>query len=206
MSSELVVMYQREVEEAIGLVKSQKIPAGDWRAAEDLLKQSQETLKLMEQEARSARNAHKKDVSMVSVNSLRREIDSLMDEVRKNSLLNRSRIGSDDDVESGRLLEPDEGERDVLKRSHDALLHSRRVLGEIQETGVDIQKNLSTQNDSISSVHGKVKNTNTLATEGRNILRNIERTEMRNKICAYGAVIAVFIGVVVAIYWILFRT
>ena len=207
MLSDLFQMYQKEVEDGLTLVKTQKIPAGDWRAAEDTLKQCSTTLFMMEQEARAGRNASRKDTAMVTVNSLKKEIESLLDDVRRSSLLNRSRIGSDEeDPEMGRLLDPDEDERQVLGRSQRALDNSRKMLMEMQDVGAGIQTNLAQQNETIQSVHGKVKNTNTLAGEGRNILRSIERNEMRNKFCAYGAVGAVFIGIVIAIYWVLFRT
>jgi len=203
MASELVGLYQKEVEDGIALVKTQKIPAGDWKAAEEQLKQCAQTLQLMEQEARLSR---KRDTAMLVVNSLRKEIDSLLDEVRRSSLLNRSRVASDDDLESGRFLDPDDEEKEILTKSQSALEESRRRLAEIQEVGTGIQNNLSQQNETIYSVHGKIKHTSVLATEGRNILRNIERAETRNKIFAYGAVVVVFIGIVIAIYWILFRT
>ena len=205
-SEKVVVLFQQEIEEAIGIVNSQKIPAGDWRAAEDILKQSQQTLKLMELKVRSPRNAQKKDVFMVSVNSLRKEIDSLLDDVRRSSLLNRSLNGSDNDPESRRLLEPNGGEKEILMGSQSTLINARSNLAEILETREGIQKNLSLQNDTISSVQGKVNNTNTLANKGRNLLRSFEQAEIRNKLCVYGAVLAVFIGLFVAIYWILFRT
>jgi hypothetical protein len=206
MASDLVMMYQKEVEDGLSLVKSQKIPAGDWKAAEEHLKQCAQTLMLMEQKARSAGNSQKRDTTMVAVNSLRKEIDMLLDDVRRSSLLNRSRIGSDDDPESGRLLDPDEEEREILTKSQVSLENSRRALGDMHQVGLGIQNELSQQGETIHSVHGKVKHTTSLAGEGRNILRNVERAEMRNKLCAYGAVGAVFIGIVVAIYWILFRT
>jgi hypothetical protein len=207
MLSDLFHMYQKEVEDGLTLVKTQKIPAGDWKAAEDTLKQCSTTLFMMEQEARSARNAARKDTAMVAVNSLKKEIDSLLDDVRRSSLLNRSRIGSDEeDPETGRLLDTEASEKQTLGRSDRALQNSKKMISEMQDIGAGIQKDLSQQSETIQSVHGKVKNTNSLAGEGRNILRGIEHNEMRNKVCAYGAVVAVFIGIVIAIYWILFRT
>jgi len=205
MSTELLVLYQKEIEEGLALVKTQKIPAGDWRAAEEQLKVCANNLRLMEEETRAARNASKKDITMVTINSLRKEIDSLMSDVKKSSLLNRSRIASEDDPETGGLLD-DEDERAILSSSQSALDKSRKNLIEMQEVGTDIQSNLEQQTHTIKGVIKKVRTTDKLASESRNILRGIERAELRNKFCAYGAVILVFIGIVIALYWIMFRT
>jgi hypothetical protein len=207
MISDLFHMYQKEIEDNLSLVKSQKIPAGDWKAAEEALKSCQHTLVLMENEARAGRDTTRKDTALVTVRSMRKEIETLLDTVKKNSLLNRSRFGSDDEEEErGGLLGGDNDDQQILKRSGQALHESRRVIGEIKQTAANIQIDLEAQSQTMHSISGKVEHTNRISTVARNLLRTIEKNETRNKLFAYGAVVAVFIGIVVAIYWVLFRT
>ena len=184
------------------LVKSQNLPAGDWKEAEENLKLCAQMLMLMEQEAVSTKP--RKDAAMITVKSLRREIDNLFEEASKSSLLGRSRF--EHDAEKGRLLRDDDEESRVLSNSGNSLAWSIKQVKEMQETGSKIQEDLSIQSQTMKSIGNKANRTNSLASEGRDNLRNMERRGMWNKLCAYGAVVLVFVGIVVAAYWTLFRT
>ena len=203
--SDLASLYQKEVEDYISLIKTQHIPVQDWKGADGLLKQCEQTLTLLEKESRSAGGKRESVVTVVA--SLRRELDALNQEVKKKVLFSRNRRGSsDDDPEKGGLLNDNEEDRKILSKSKIALKKSTASMQVMSEQGLEIQRQLEEQEQTMRSALGKMNKTDQLSQEGRRHLNEIERGELRNKIFMYGAVIIVFIGIVVMLYYVFFRT
>jgi hypothetical protein len=204
--SDLASLYQKEVEDSISMVKNQTIPGGDLKGAESLLRQCEQTLTLLEKEARSAGGARKEAI-MATAAGLRREVEALNQETKKKALFGRQRRGSSagDDPERGGLLEDEEEDRKLVNKSKLALKKSTAAMSAMTEQGVEIQRQLEEQKNTMQSAMNKMNRTDALSQEGRRHLSEIERGELRNKIFMYGAVVIVFIGIVVMLYYVFFR-
>jgi predicted nucleic acid-binding Zn ribbon protein len=133
---------------------------------------------------------------------MRHEIETMGEENRRKVLLSCTKI---DNEETGNLLEKEENDIETLQRSSKSLTHSKHSLIEMIEIGTNVQKNLTLQENTINSAKTKINDTNNLTGEARIILRNSERTERRQRLFMYCAVILVVVGVSVAVYIILFE-
>jgi hypothetical protein len=207
-TSDLLLSYQKQIEEALELVKFQKIPAGDWQGADNILKECLQMVMLVEQKLRVKTDltlSQHRDTgaTKLAVKSLHKEIDSLVAEVNRNLLLRNFSRGSltEDDPENGLL----ESEQEILKRTGNNLRHANDTLIQIHKEAIGIQENLEAQRETLNSIHQKVGLTNRILIAGRNVIRKLETATIKGKVCAYAAVVAVMTGIVVAIYWVLFR-
>ena len=185
--SDLGGLYREEIESRIAAVR----PRLGEKGIEEELKAITQTISLLESEGRKNRSATRKEELLNAATALRREIEALAEENKRKALLARSAKVMDE--EAGGLLEEDDSE--TLQRSGDNLSRSKKNLKEMVEIGVGVQENLSRQMETIHSARGKMTETNNLTGEARQILRNIEGNERRQRLFMYAAVILVVVGV-----------
>lgn len=198
--SDLAHLYQSEVEDDLEVVKSEKIPAGDWKSAEDLLSKCDQTLLMMEQASRSS----SKKETMATCTSLRREVEALKDEVKRKALLAKPKFSEeedDDDIESQAA-----DEKQMLVKSGQTLQQARKNAIGLQEIGTSIVENLQRQKEVLDQASSKVSRTNSLTQKGRDLLRTIEKAQMRNKIFYFGSIAMVVVGVMLLVLWIFFKS
>ncbi|KAH9256847.1 hypothetical protein BASA81_004960 [Batrachochytrium salamandrivorans] len=197
MSNEFVVIYQKEVEDGLAVVKQDKIPQGDWKGAEEQLKKSLASLQMMEA---TCRGLPVRDPALSSsAKALRRELNDLMNDVQKNLLLGGTKTGDGEGMD----LEAQEAEKkQILRGSGAALNQAKQTLVGIQSNATTIIGELDKQKDTIASAKIKVDQTNDLTVESRNLLRQIESNSTRQKMITYGALLLVAIAVIACFYWV----
>lgn len=206
--SEFIALYQKEVEEYLALAKTQKIPAKDWKAAEEVLHKAQQSLKMMEASARGQKvAAGSTNVHQIACQRFRQEIGDLLQDVQKNELLQiKSKTYGERDVEAGGGLLEDEEEdnKQLLRGTHQTLAQATHSVRTMTANGESIKQELNKQKEQIQSAQDKIKLTNEKTQESRNLLRRLEHVGTKNKIITYGALGLVCVGVVVAMYFVLF--
>lgn len=200
MSNEFVVIYQKEVEDGLAVVKQDKIPQGDWKGAEEQLKKSLASLQMMEATCRGlpVRNP----ALSASAKALRRELNDLMNDVQKNLLLGAAGGKKPGDGEGVDLEAQEAEKKQILRGSGAALNQAKQTLVGIQSNATTIIGELDNQKKTIDSAINKVGQTNDLTVESRNLLRQIESNSTRQKMITYGALLLVAIGVIACFYWV----
>lgn len=206
---DLLLAYQREVEDGLELAKIKYIQAGEWAGALECLKLASSHLALMEQEARSGRHAARKDTALACIKSLRKELDDLISQARRRILLNRQ--ASQEALDELERIQEKESDPEIgedvklLQQSGSNLLFVRKQLAEMTDTGLSTMDELNTQNTKLGSIHGKVDSTNGSLVDARNSVRKMEHMRRISSMCGYAAIFAVFGGAIFCIYWVLFR-
>ena len=211
-------MYKEEVETRIAAVRTK---LGE-RGIEEEIKGIGQVLSLLESEGRAQRNTQRREQLLQSASVMRKELEQLSEESRRRQLLvrqNSARVEPEGGGGRGSLLEGDDEENPAaankarrgnksneehVGNSRAAIDRSKKILSEIESTGLDINENLDSQTQKLKSSIKKVDETNRIQSEARQVLRSIEKGETRSKLIMYGAVSFVVVALIVAFYYILF--